>query len=125
MIVAAAVALAAVAAGAGYAHAMQVDTSAELRATGKVGEQANGYLGVVEGGSGALQAQVNAVNIKRRAAYAELAARRGAQLEEVAATMACEIFASRVLPGQYYRLQDGIWRRRNGSEPLPRPAYCG
>ena len=104
LIIAAGLGLAVAALGAGVAHAvMQADTSAELRATGEVGEQANGYLGLVGAGSGELRARVNAVNIKRRAAYAELAARRGVQLEEVAATMACEIFASRVLPGQYYR----------------------
>jgi uncharacterized protein YdbL (DUF1318 family) len=126
LIIAVALGLAAVAAGAGVAHAMlQADTSAELRATGQVGEQANGYLGIVGAAPGDLRARVSAVNIKRRAAYAELAARRGAQIEEVAATMACELFASSVLPGQYYRLADGEWRRRNGSEPVPRPAYCG
>lgn len=126
LVVAAAIGLAAVAAGAGYAHAMmQADTSAELRATGQVGEQADGYMGVVVAAApGDLRARVTAVNIKRRAAYAELAASRGAQIEEVAATMACEIFATRVLPGQYYRLHDGVWRRRNGTEPVPRPAYC-
>ena len=104
---------------------MQADTSAELRATGQVGEQANGYLGIVGTAPGELRARVNAVNIKRRAAYAELASRRRAQIEEVAATMACELLATSVLPGQYYRLQDGEWRRRNGREPIPRPAYCG
>ena len=51
-------------------------TAAELRATGQVGEQADGYLGLVG-------------------------------------------------PGQYYRLPDGVWRRRNGSEPVPRPDHCG
>ena len=95
------------------------------RASGVVGERYDGYLAAAGALSPSLRAQVSAVNIKRRAAYADLAVRRGAQIEEVAATMACEIFATRVLPGQYYRLPDGIWRRRNGSEPVPRPAYCG
>jgi uncharacterized protein len=113
------------AAGTGAHAMMQGDTSAELRATGQVGEQANGYLGVVGNAPGDLRARVNAVNIKRRAAYADVAARRRAQIEEVAATMACELFATSVLPGQYYRLPDGEWRRRNGSEPVPRPTYCG
>lgn len=114
--------------GAGIAHAMaaQADSSAELRASGQVGEQADGYLGVVESSaSAALRAQVSAVNIKRRAFYTELAARRSAKIEEVAAATACEIFATRILPGQYYRLPDGIWRRRDGNTPVPRPGYCG
>ena len=123
----AALGVAVLAGGAGYAHAMmQPDTAAELRATGAVGEQANGYLGIVGGGaSPALRAQVNAINVRRRASYTDLAARRRVTIEEVGATMACELFATAVKPGQYYRLADGIWRQRQGNEPVLRPAYCG
>jgi hypothetical protein len=111
--------------GATGAYAfLQAETSTELRATGMVGEQADGYLALVKDGSADLRARVNNINIKRRAAYTELARQRGAQIEEVAATMACEIFATSILPGQYYRLPDGVWRKRNGNEPVPRPAYC-
>jgi uncharacterized protein YdbL (DUF1318 family) len=125
LILAAAVGLAAVAGGASYAYAMiQADTSAELRATGQVGEQANGYLGLVGSASSDIRARVNAVNIRRRAAYTDLAGKRGVQIEEVAATMACELLASSVLPGQYYRLADGVWRQRQGNAPVTRPAYC-
>lgn len=124
-ILAVALGLAAVAGGAGHAHAMiQAGTSAQLRATGQVGEQSNGYLGIVGSGSSDLRARVNAVNIRRRAAYTALAGKRGVQIEEVAATMACELLATSVLPGQYYRLADGEWRRRQGTAPVPRPAYC-
>ena len=35
------------------------------------------------------------------------------------------LFANRVGPGQYYRLPDGVWRQRNGNEPVPRPSHCG
>lgn len=118
-------AAAVLAGGAGVAHAMLQDQSAELRATGKVGEQADGYLGVVGSADAALRARVDAVNIKRRAYYTDLAAKRRAKIEEVAAATACEIFASRVQPGQYYRGADGAWRQRDGGEPVPRPAYCG
>lgn len=116
----------AILAGAGAASAMmQADNSAALRATGQVGEQADGYLGLVGSGSADLRAQVDAVNIKRRAYYTDLAAKRGAKIEEVAAATACEIFASRIQAGQYYRLTDGVWRQRDGSTPVPRPSYCG
>lgn len=123
LFVAAGLAVSALAAGAAYA--LQADASAALRATGKVGEQADGYLGLVADADASLRAQVNAINIKRRAYYTDLAARRGAKIEEVAAATACEIFASRVLPGQYYRGLDGVWRRREGNAPVPRPSYCG
>jgi uncharacterized protein YdbL (DUF1318 family) len=110
--------------GAGAAYAMQADASAQLRASGKAGEQADGYLGVVGGADPAIRAQVDAVNIKRRSYYTDLAARRGAKIEEVAATTACELFRAKVGPGQYYRGADGAWRQRD-SAPVPLPSYCG
>lgn len=124
LILAAGIGLAAVVGGTTVAYAFIQDASAALRATGKVGEQADGYLGVVGSADGSLRAQVDAINIKRRAYYTEIAAKRGAKIEEVAAATACEIFASRVGEGQYYRLSDGVWRQRD-SNPVPRPAYCG
>ena len=117
------IALAAAAGGTAFAY-FQADNSAELRATGQVGEQADGYLGLVGSGSGALRAQVDAVNIKRRAFYTDLAAKRGAKIEEVAATTACQILATKVQGGQYYRLTDGVWRQRDGATPVPLPTYC-
>lgn len=114
----------AVAAGGTVAYAQQ-DASASLRASGKAGEQADGYMGVVGSAGADIRSQVDAVNIKRRAFYTDLAAKRGAKIEEVAATTACEIFASKVGPGQYYRGTDGVWHQREGSAPVPRPSYCG
>lgn len=124
LMIAAGLAVATLAGTAAYAF-VQSDASAELRASGVIGEQADGYLGVAGSASSELRARMDAVNIQRRAYYTDLAARRGATIEEVAATTACQLFRTKVAPGQYYRLPDGIWRRRNGSEPVPLPAYCG
>ncbi len=99
--------------------------AAELRATGVAGEQADGYLGLAGSASADIRARVDAINIQRRAYYTDLAARRGATIEEVAASTACQLFRTRVGAGQYYRLPDGVWRRRNGNEPVPLPAHCG
>ena len=120
----AAMALAAAGASTG-ALALQADASAQLRASGQVGEQSDGYLGVVGSAPAELRARVDAVNIKRRAYYTDIASRRRAQIEEVGAATACEIFASRIAPGQYYRLADGVWRQRQGNALVPRPGYCG
>ena len=110
----------------GTAYAMQADAAGQLRASGQVGEQADGYLGLVASGAPAnVRAQMESVNIQRRAAYTQLASNRGATIEEVAAATACQLFSNRVGAGQYYRLADGVWRRRNGSEPVPRPSHCG
>ncbi|HEX8512695.1 MAG TPA: YdbL family protein [Allosphingosinicella sp.] len=124
LILAAGISLAVVAGGASVASAMLQDASALLRASGQVGEQADGYLGLVGSAPAAVRAQVDSVNIKRRAYYTDLAAKRGAKIEEVAATTACELFRTKVAQGQYYRLPDGVWRQRD-SAPIPLPAYCG
>lgn len=107
------------------AYAMQADTAGQLRASGQAGEQADGYMGAVGSAPAAVRSQVEAVNIERRAAYTRLASARGATIEEVAAATACQLFATRVQPNQYYRLPDGVWRQRNGNEPVPRPTHCG
>jgi len=124
LILAAVIGVAAVVGGAGVAYAMQ-DASGQLRASGQAGEQADGYLGIVGSPSADLRAQVDAVNIKRRAYYTDLAAKRGAKIEEVAATTACELFRTKVGPGQYYRGTDGTWRQRDAGAPVPLPGYCG
>lgn len=124
LMVAAGLAVAALAGTAAFAF-VQNDASAELRASGVVGEQADGYLGLAGSASADIRARMDSVNIQRRAYYTDLAARRGATIEEVAATTACALFRTKVGAGQYYRLPDGVWRRRNGSEPVPLPSYCG
>jgi len=125
LILAAALVAGAVIGGASAAYAFQGDAAAELRASGQAGEQADGYLGVVGSVPSAVRSQVDSINIKRRAYYTQLAASRGAKIEEVGATTACELFRSKVAPGQYYRLPDGLWRKRDGSTPIPLPGYCG
>ncbi|MEA3018453.1 MAG: uncharacterized protein QOI38_3175 [Sphingomonadales bacterium] len=109
---------------AGAAAAALQETATELRATGLVGERYDGYLGLVGQAPPRVRAEMDAVNIRRRAHYTELARLRRARVEEVGVAAACEILASRVAPGQYYLLPDNVWRRREGSEPVPRPAYC-
>jgi uncharacterized protein YdbL (DUF1318 family) len=123
MLIAAGIAAAMLAGGTAYAF--QGDAAGQLRAGGHVGEQADGYLGLVDAAPADVRAQMESVNIQRRAAYTQRATERGATIEEMAAATACQLFATRVGPGQYYRLADGVWRRRNGSEPVPRPSHCG
>lgn len=107
---------------AGGAAVAQGDESATLRASGEVGEQADGYLGVVGSAPASIRDQVNAVNIKRRAFYTDIARTRGATVQEVAVATACGLFKNKVQPGQFYRLPDGVWRKREGAVELP--GYC-
>ena len=127
LMIAAGLGVALTAGGTAYAFAAQGGdaAAAALRATGQVGEQADGYLGVVGSVSADIRARVDAINIQRRAYYTQLASRRGATIEEVAASTACELLRTKVAAGQQYRLPDGVWRSRNGNEPVPLPSYCG
>ncbi|KQX18229.1 MULTISPECIES: YdbL family protein [unclassified Sphingomonas] len=90
---------------------------------GTVGEQWDGYLGFVSSPSADLKAAVDAINIKRRAGYTQIAAARNVTVDQFAQTTACQTLRA-VKPGQAYRLKDGGWRKRNGSEAIT-PDYCG
>ena len=107
--------------------ALAQDTAVEqARAAGLVGEQADGYLGLVTGSASPdLKSRVDQINIKRRALYTESASQRGVTVDSMAAATACELLQSRVGPGQYYRDENGAWTKRNGSEPTKRPSFCG
>lgn len=92
-------------------------------AAGSVGEQADGYLGTAKPVSSEIKAQVDALNIKRRAAYTDAAAQHGVALRDWAVTVGCQTL-KRVKPGEVYRLPDGVWRTR-GADPIALPAVCG
>lgn len=96
------------------------------RAAGIVGEQADGYLGVVPGASASadVRARVDQINIRRRAVYTERATERDATVNEMAAAVACEIFDQRIAVGERYRDEAGQWRQRTASSPVVRPSFC-
>ena len=92
-------------------------------ASGVVGERFDGYLGYAAEPSAAVKRQVSAVNMRRRAVYLDLAARRGVSARYAGLAAGCELFA-RVAVGQTYMLSDGVWRRRSPGEPAPVRDYC-
>lgn len=96
---------------------------AQAMAAGAVGEQSDGYLGVVGGASAAVTAEVEAINIKRRAAYTDLAAKRGVTVSDMAAATGCQTLSSRVKPGQKYRIAGAAWQTK-GDGPIALPGYC-
>ncbi len=97
----------------------------QARAAGQVGEQADGYVGIVSGATPDLKSRVDQINIKRRALYTQSASERGVTVDAMAAATACELFKSRVGPNQAYRDETGAWRKRNGGEPVKLPSFCG
>ena len=90
---------------------------------GAVGEQWDGYLGFVSPPPGDLKAAVDAINIKRRAAYTQIAAARNVTVDQFAQTTGCSLLRA-VKPGQAYKLRDAGWRKRVGGEAIT-PDYCG
>lgn len=97
----------------------------ELVKSRVVGEQADGYLGIViERPTPSLRAAVEAANTKRRSYYADHASRKGTSVEEIAAGAACRTLRLKLAPGDYYRLLDGRWRVGEANSPVLLPAQC-
>jgi uncharacterized protein len=111
---------------AGAAWAQSEDALvASAKKSGVVGEQSDGYLGLAKAAGGDVKAAVNAVNIKRRQIYTDVAARGGkGSVEAVAAARGCEQLAGRVAPGEAYRIGNGGWQVR-GASPIALPPICG
>ncbi len=82
-------------------------------AAGIVGEQADGYLGIVSGKSADAETErmVDEVNIKRKAVYTQLAAQKGVTVGQVGALTA-EKQIAKLSPGEYYQDGSGVWKRK-------------
>lgn len=79
------------------------------KASGQLGEQTDGYLGVVRSGGQAAEI-ARLINQARRAEYQRLATQNGIRLSDVEA-MAGKKAVEKTPPGQFIRI-DGQWRRR-------------
>jgi uncharacterized protein len=102
------------AAGAAPAFAQSAAAKAavdQAKASGVVGEQADGFLGVVSGGDTAVRGAVAEINAGRAQAYREAAARTGVTAEAAGQATARQL-ESRLPPGQYFRNAAGQWERK-------------
>ena len=80
------------------------------KASGSVGEQADGFLGFRTPTSDTgLQAAVTSTNEARRAAYARRAAEAGTSAEVAGARMFETLLLARVASGEWYRNAQGRW----------------
>uniref|UniRef100_UPI0035CC1E90 YdbL family protein n=1 Tax=uncultured Sphingomonas sp. TaxID=158754 RepID=UPI0035CC1E90 len=86
------------------------------RAAGQVGEQPDGYLGVVGAGNASVHALVNNINIQRKAAYTRQSASSGATVEQFAFTSGCNLILQSA-PGEKYKGPDGSWKTRSAAAP--------
>ena len=110
------IALAATALCAGTVTAQGRDPAyAAARAAGQVGEQPDGYLGVVGEATPAIRALVNSINIQRKAKYTQSAA-AGATVEQMAFTSGCNLIL-KTAPGEKYQTPAGEWKTRTAAPP--------
>lgn len=101
---------------AGAAWAQRDPAYAAARSAGQVGEQPDGYLGVVGAASAELRALVSKINIQRKSAYTQQAAASGATVDQFAFTSGCNLIAQ-TAPGEKYQAPGGAWRTRGSGAP--------
>ena len=82
------------------------------RRDGVIGEQADGYLGLVKGSAPAeIKKAVDEVNAQRRAKYAEVASQRGIDVASFAAITGKKLVEESPA-GSFVRGADGRWMKR-------------
>ena len=81
------------------------------KAKGQIGEQGDGYLGVVAAPPPAdVAAALAEINTGRAAAYHDIAAKTGATPEAAGQATALKLFA-KLPPGQFYKPLGGAWTK--------------
>jgi len=90
----------------------------------QIGEQVDGYLGVVDGAavSADARARMNQVNLRRRETYTARAQQNGVSIDEYARSFACTLLPKNTPVGASWRDQNGVWRRNTAGVTLP--PYC-
>lgn len=84
---------------------------AQAKAAGQVGEQLDGYLGVVQPNAPAdVRALVDGINRERRAAYEAIAKKNGVSVDEVARVTAQKVIGQ-AAPGHFVQTPSS-WQRR-------------
>jgi uncharacterized protein YdbL (DUF1318 family) len=110
--------LLAVAGAAGLATGAYAQADAKARvdaakAAGIVGEQADGFLGLVTGDADpAVKAAVAEINAGRAQVYNEAASRNGVSPQAAGASAFETIVKAKIKPGEFYRPAGGGWVKK-------------
>ena len=81
------------------------------KAAGIVGEQADGYLGIVSNADGTVTAAVNEINAGRRAVYSQTASKSGTTPDAAGQATGAQLIA-RTPAGQYIKPIGGSWTKK-------------
>ena len=110
----AALAVAPAAAIAPAAMAMDAKSAVDAaKASGVVGEQADGFLGFVKASNdAALKAAVEEINEGRAALYRQAAAKNGVSPEAAGASAFNTVVVAKLRPGDYYKPAGGGWVKK-------------
>ncbi len=100
-----------------------VSTLGHAIAAGQAGERFDGYMDAIGSASPGVRREISAINIRRRNLYLELAQKRNVTADLVGMATACQLLTE-LSPGEAYMLNDRVWRRRSGTQPIPVPNYC-
>lgn len=83
------------------------------KAAGIVGEQGDGFLGLVTGSADpAVKAAVDEINAGRAQVYREAAAKNGVSPEAAGASAFNTVIKAKLKPGEYYKPNGGGWIRK-------------
>src|SRR5579883_1612965 len=86
-------------------------TVTAAKAAGTVGEQADGYLGIVSSADAAVTAAVNNINAGRRQVYIQTATKSGVTPDAAGQATGAQLIAS-TPPGQYIKPLGGAWVKK-------------
>ncbi len=83
------------------------------KASGIVGEKADGYLGFVSSSSDAgLKAAVDEINAGRHDVYAQAAAKNGVSVDAAGQSAFASVISAKLKPGEYYQDASGAWAKK-------------
>lgn len=104
--------LLAILAGIGWSAPSWAVSLQDAKAQGLLGEQPNGYLGLVKANApAAVKELMNNINAKRKQEYQSIAKNNNTQLN-VVETLAGKKAIERTPQGQYIRLPSGQWIKK-------------
>jgi len=81
------------------------------KAAGTVGEQADGYLGIVSSADGTVTAAVNEINAGRRAVYTQTATKSGVSPDAAGQATGAQLIG-KVPAGQFFKPLGGAWTKK-------------